>query len=88
MRTACAELRARGYMCDRMAHRDVMTSTGTQYFAWLFTRGLPTTAGVNARYVARAIAWKAGGATLQTHPKSYDQSSGSTYVYYSRGASR
>eukprot|EP00959_Pyramimonas_sp_CCMP1952_P447953 9379951-Pyramimonas_sp.AAC.1 len=30
MRTACAELRARGYMCDRITHAEVMTSTGTQ----------------------------------------------------------
>eukprot|EP00959_Pyramimonas_sp_CCMP1952_P308396 6454102-Pyramimonas_sp.AAC.1 len=35
MRTACAELRARGYMCDRIAHTEVMTSTGTQYIGAL-----------------------------------------------------
>eukprot|EP00959_Pyramimonas_sp_CCMP1952_P265042 5542104-Pyramimonas_sp.AAC.1 len=31
MRRACGELRARGYMCDRITHTEVMTSTGTQY---------------------------------------------------------
>eukprot|EP00959_Pyramimonas_sp_CCMP1952_P229539 4799189-Pyramimonas_sp.AAC.1 len=35
MRTACAELRARGYMCDRITHTEVMTSTGTQYLGAL-----------------------------------------------------
>eukprot|EP00959_Pyramimonas_sp_CCMP1952_P269617 5636708-Pyramimonas_sp.AAC.1 len=30
MRTACAELRARGHMCDRITRTEVMTSTGTQ----------------------------------------------------------
>ena len=31
IRTATAELRARGYMCDRITHTEVMTCTGTQY---------------------------------------------------------
>eukprot|EP00959_Pyramimonas_sp_CCMP1952_P424980 8901493-Pyramimonas_sp.AAC.1 len=31
LRTACAELRARGCMCDRIARAEVVTSTGTQY---------------------------------------------------------
>ena len=35
IRTACAELRARGYMCDRITHTEVMTSTGTQYLGAL-----------------------------------------------------
>ena len=29
IRTASAELRTRGYMCDRMTHTEVMTSEGT-----------------------------------------------------------
>eukprot|EP00959_Pyramimonas_sp_CCMP1952_P073323 1532554-Pyramimonas_sp.AAC.1 len=31
MRTACAELRARGYTSDRITHAEVMTSAVTQY---------------------------------------------------------
>eukprot|EP00959_Pyramimonas_sp_CCMP1952_P201011 4203971-Pyramimonas_sp.AAC.1 len=37
MRTACSELRARGYMCDRITHAEVMTSTGTQYLGALLS---------------------------------------------------
>eukprot|EP00959_Pyramimonas_sp_CCMP1952_P050412 1053423-Pyramimonas_sp.AAC.1 len=37
IRTAFAELRARGYMCDRITHIEVMTSTGTQYLGALLS---------------------------------------------------
>eukprot|EP00959_Pyramimonas_sp_CCMP1952_P439792 9207318-Pyramimonas_sp.AAC.1 len=37
MRTACAELRAHGYMCDRITHTEVMTSIGTQHLGALFS---------------------------------------------------
>eukprot|EP00959_Pyramimonas_sp_CCMP1952_P422108 8842669-Pyramimonas_sp.AAC.1 len=37
MRAACAELRARGYMCDRVTHTVVMTSTGTYCFGALLS---------------------------------------------------
>eukprot|EP00959_Pyramimonas_sp_CCMP1952_P066918 1397347-Pyramimonas_sp.AAC.1 len=35
IRTPCAELRTRGYMCDRITHAEVMTSTGTQHLGAL-----------------------------------------------------
>ena len=36
-RTASAELRTRGYMCDRITHTEVMTSEGTQYLGGLLS---------------------------------------------------
>ena len=37
IRTASAELRTRGYMCDRITHTEVMTSEGTKYLGGLMS---------------------------------------------------
>ena len=37
IRTASAELRTRGYLCDRITHTEVMTSEGTKYLGALLS---------------------------------------------------
>ena len=37
IRTASAELRTRGYICDRITHTEVMTSEGTKYLGGLLS---------------------------------------------------
>ena len=37
IRTASAELRTRGYLCDRITHTEVMTSEGTKYLGGLLS---------------------------------------------------
>ena len=39
VRLACADLRARGYHCDRIAHDELLTHIGTEYFVSLHAGG-------------------------------------------------
>eukprot|EP00959_Pyramimonas_sp_CCMP1952_P156415 3271121-Pyramimonas_sp.AAC.1 len=36
-RVACAQLRTRGYLCDRLTHNELMTTLGTQYLGGLIS---------------------------------------------------
>ena len=84
VRIATAELRHRGYVCDRITHVELMSFIGSQYLGNLLA------GDYHLLWVATPSdwtthTWEEGWATLSTYSESYGQGTCVTYTNHLNG---